>query len=235
MKPRRLAAPCCFIVLLQVVAQACALLPAHGQTAADTAMLDESLKIYSAGIVKTRLLARSTGVGIYLGRGAVVTAAHVIGRWHFLKDLQVRIAGQELPAKIVKEGSLEDTDLTVLSVDEERLPVGLRLRRNPLCKDPMRIGREVVVVAGEATARSRIIPPQLIPAQYRAKFGTIIADVAMAGSGSGVFDAGQRCLLGIVSRRISRIDAKRIDQTEFAKYFVPASTMADFLPDEYRF
>ena len=235
MKPRRLAASFGLIVMAQTMVQAWALPPAHAQTLPDAAVQDESLKTYSVGIVKTRLLSRSTGVGIYLGRGAVITAAHVVGRWHFLKDLQVRIAGQELPAKIVKEGSLEETDLTVLSVDEERLPVSLRLRRNPLCKDPMRIGREVVVVAGQATARSRTISPQLIPAQYRAKFGTVIADVALATSGSGIFDAGRRCLLGIVSRRITRIDAKKIDQTEFAKYFVPASTMADFLPDEYRF
>lgn len=108
-----------------VAASTCALLPALAQKSDDASILDESLKIYAVNVVKSRFYETFTGYGIYLGRGAAITAAHVVGRWHILTDLQVMIAGQKLPAKIVKEGSLAKTDLTVLSVDETRLPVSL--------------------------------------------------------------------------------------------------------------
>ncbi len=88
-----------------------------------------------------------TGYGIYLGQGAVITAAHVLGRWpYFISNPRVLIAGQELPAKVIRTGSPGTTDLAILSVDETRLPVSLRLRRNPLCKEPPQAGENVIVV-----------------------------------------------------------------------------------------
>jgi S1-C subfamily serine protease len=225
---------------LLVAALACA--PAQAESVDETAIWDKSLHSYSVQVIKTRaFFKRWTLNGIYLGRGGVLTAAHVVGRWHFLKDLQVGIAGQLLPAKIVKEGTLETTDLTVLSIDETRLPVRLRLRRNPVCREPVRVGREVVVVGGLGTARSRVISPLAVSTESRAKFGSVIEDVPIAMSGTGVFDADRRCLLGIISRRVTRIDAHQNgadvarNAVEHAKYFVPAPTIADFLPPEFRF
>ena len=43
----------------------------------------------------------------------------------------VRIAGLDLPANVVKEGAFERVDLTLLSVDEQKLPVSLRELRMP--------------------------------------------------------------------------------------------------------
>jgi hypothetical protein len=221
-------------VCMIVAVSACAALPALAQKSDDASTLDESLKVYGVKVVKSRFYETFTGIGIYLGRGAVITAAHVVGRWHILTDLQIVIAGEKLPATIVKEGAVDTTDLTVLSVDETRLPVSLRLRRNPVCKAPSRIGQEVVVVAPQGTSRSRVLSPLSIWPEFRKKFGTIIDDVQFSGSGSGVFDANKRCLLGIISSRISRIDVqpRRQRTPKFAKYFVP---VADFIPPEYRF
>ena len=149
---------CSFAALLSlfIAAGALAPSPARAQDANDPQALDKSLHDYSVRVVKTRVFQHESLNGIYLGRGAVLTAAHVVGRFHLLKELHVRIAGQELPAKIVKEGSLEKTDLTVLSIDEEQLPVRLRLRLNPVCREPLKVGQEVVVVAALGTARSRV-------------------------------------------------------------------------------
>jgi hypothetical protein len=204
---------------------------------------DHSLQQYFVQIIKTRVLQQQQDTlnGIYLGNGAALTAAHVVGRWQLLKELQVRIAGQVLPASVVKEGSLDTVDLTVLSVDDEQLPVSVRLRRNPVCQGPARIGQEVVVVTAGGVARSRVISPLLIPASARAKYGTVIGDVPGAISGTGVFDARRRCLLGIISRRVARLDAAKADAgapgklTRQAKYFVPAPVIAEFLPLEFRF
>jgi hypothetical protein len=53
-----------------------------------------------------------------------------------------------------------------------------------------------------------------------------------------VFDAGHKCLLGIMSRKIY-VPANSADvgseQKNIAKYFVPASTIRAFIPTEYRF
>ncbi len=118
---------------------------------------DESLRIYAVKVVKTTPFEKPfTGYGIYLGKGVVITAAHVIGRWGFLKDPHVLIAGQDLPATIVKEGSVEQTDLTLLSVDEGRLPASLQLRRNPLCRQSPQVGKNVIVIDPDTAAYFRI-------------------------------------------------------------------------------
>jgi len=202
---------------------------------------DDSLKIYAVNVVKTTPFEKPfTGYGIYLGKGAVLTAAHVIGRWGFLKNPRVLIAGQDLPARIVKEGSTEDIDLTVITVDETSLPTGLRLRQNPICKRPPRPGQSVIAVVPEETKRSHIISPMQIAPGLRGRFNTLTSEVAEA-SGSGIFDADGKCLLGIMSRRIQKYDYRMeagkliAEPVGFAGYFVPASQIAAFIPAEFRF
>ena len=143
------------------------------------------------------------GYGIYLGNGLILTAAHVAGEFAQTKP-HVLIAGLDLPAALVKEGTLDTIDLTLLSIDGTKLPVSLQMRRTPLCKHPPFAGERVVVAIPEGTATSKILPREAIPADLRGRFDTVIADVASTGnSGSGVFDAGDLCLLGIMSRKIS--------------------------------
>ena len=218
-----------------LVAALCATAPTQAQVP------DEALSIYAVHVVKTTPFeAPFTGDGIYLGKGAVITAAHVIGRWGFLKNPRVLVAGQDLAASIVKEGSIDETDLVVLSVDESKLPVALRLRRNPLCKTPARVGQEVIVVNPQHVARTHIMSPIYIEPRIRARFSSLTRELVGA-SGSGVFDADQRCLRGIVSRKIVKYNYRRqngkliMEDAGFAGYFVPASTIAKFLPGEFRF
>jgi hypothetical protein len=153
----------------------------------------------------------------------------------------VVIAGQDLPATLVKQGNFDSIDLTLLSVDGAKLPVGLQMRRTPLCKQPPFAGERVIVATPEGTAPSRVLPRQAIPADLRGRFDTNIADVATTGnSGSGVFDAGDLCLLGIMSRKISVISrplnlggpARSVD---IAKYFVPAAQIKAFIPETVSF
>ena len=202
---------------------------------------DDSLRIYAVNVVKTTPFEKSfTGYGIYLGKGAVITAAHVIGRLGFLKDPHVLVAGQYLPAKIVKEGSVEQTDVTLLSVDERRLPASLQLRRNPLCKQPPQVGENVVVIDTERTAYTQIMSPLFIAPSLRWRFNTLIRDLVGA-SGSGVFNAEKRCLMGILSRRVPKYEYRQqhgsiiAESVSSAGYFVSASEIADFIPPEFRF
>ena len=195
---------------------------------------DDALLVYAVNIHRTPVQPW-TGNGIYLWNGLFVTAAHVVGAGWITRP-KVVIEGQEYPTLIVKEGAFEQTDLTLLSVDEKLLPSRLRLRRNPLCRDNPWPGESVITVVPGQTARSRVLDPKYLPRDVR-KFSTVIGDVAGTGnSGSGVFDSTQRCLLGIMSRKISqkRTINGKTQVTDIAKYFVPASTLADFIPPELR-
>lgn len=195
---------------------------------------DDALLVYAVNIHRTPVQPW-TGNGIYLGNGLFITAAHVVGTGWITRP-KVVIEGQEYPTLIVKEGAFEQTDLTLLSVDEQFLPSRLRLRRNPLCRENPWPGESVITVVPGRTARSRVLDPKYLPIDVR-KFNTVIGDVAQTGnSGSGVFDSTQRCLLGIMSRKISqkRTINGKTQVTDIAKYFVPASTIASFIPAELR-
>jgi Trypsin-like peptidase domain len=181
------------------------------------------------------------GYGVYLGAGLVLTAAHVPGNVAETKP-HVVIAGEDLPASLVKQGRLEGVDLTLLSIDATKLPVRLRMRRTPLCERESYAGEPVVVATPEGTARSSVLALQEIPAELRGRFGTAIAYVAATGnSGSGVFDAANQCLLGIISRKISviqqesKLGAPVRTTKDIAKYFVPAPDIKAFIPESVSF
>ena len=197
----------------------------------------DSLRVYAVNIVKTAPFKPPfTGDGVYLGRGMVLTAAHVVGHWPLITRPRVLIAGQDLPAKVLKEGSFETIDLALLSIDKARLPVSLLLRRNPLCKEAPKIGMEAVNVVPDKTIPSRIISPSLIPANLRTRFDTLID--GPKASGSGLFDAERKCLLGIMSARVAKFRYQKrngriiVLPDGFAGYFVSAQKIADFIPSD---
>src|SRR6516225_6376700 len=74
---------------------------------------DDSLRIYAVDIWHDPQQSWGPGRGVYLGKGLVLTAAHVVGSVARTKP-SVRIAGMDLPAKVIKEGNLENVDLTLL-------------------------------------------------------------------------------------------------------------------------
>jgi hypothetical protein len=200
--------------------------PVHAQSP------DDNLKIYAVSIMNAvPFKTPFSGFGVYLGRGAFITAAHVVGHWSIFSAPRIKIAGQELLAKVVKKGSFETTDLALLTVDEKLLPVSLLMRLNPLCKSPPAVGLNVIVVYPERTVRSFIISPKFVSPEIRARFGSVIKGVQ--GSGSGVFDAERKCLLGIMSSAVPINDYR--GHRERAGNFVPASQIADFIPAEFRF
>ena len=194
---------------------------------------DETFLVYAVNIE----MPTWRGNGIYLGKGLFLTAAHVVGRGWWTRP-KIVIAGQKYPTRVIKEGSSSGTDLTLLAVEESLLPMRLRLRRNPLCTAPPRPGQEVVTVVPDAVVHSHIISPARLPATLRNRT-SVIADVATTGnSGSGVFDTRKKCLLGIMSQKISqtatRASTGEVEVHDIAKYFVPASTIDNFMPAEFR-
>ena len=201
---------------------------------------DDSLRIYGIHVVHTPPFKDPfIGYGIYLGQGLVLTASHVVGRVPGYSSPRVVIGGKDLPAKVLKQGAPDHTDLALLSVDQTLLPISLQLRRAPLCQFPLQVGMRVVVVYPERTVRSQIISPLLIPQEYRSKFPTLINE--FQGSGSGVFSADKKCLIGIMSARVTKFSyqgvkgAMTMRENGYAGYFVPVSKGAKFISPDYRF
>ena len=193
---------------------------------------DDELKVLAVSVLNVAPFVPFNMYGVYLGDGAVLTAAHVLGHWPSSANPRIIIAGQEISATLIKKGSFEQTDLALLSTDEASLPISLRLRHDPLCKTPPSVGTNVVVAYPDRTARSVVISPSAIPAGYRSRYNSLIRDVQV--SGAGAFDAEKKCLLGIMSAAVTTSDGTS-GQKRRAGYFVPASKIADFLPAELRF
>jgi hypothetical protein len=203
---------------------------------AQTTDEDDSLRIYAVNVVKTPPFKKEfIGYGIYLGQGTVITAGHVVGHWPFFTRPRVLVAGLDLPAKILKNGLDANIDLALLSIDERRLPVTLRLRRNPLCQTAPMVGMTVIDVVPERTSRSRVISSLLIEPALRHRFDSLINDVE--GSGSGIFDAQRKCLLGIASAEVvkykNQMSGGHVTYTPagFAGYFVSAAKITTFLAE----
>ena len=198
---------------------------------------ENTLLLYAVSINQTPEKGRS-GTGIYLGKGLVLTASHVVGE-ALINRPHVTIAGQDLPARVIKQDTFERSDLALLAIDEGNLPQALQLRRISLCQTPPWPGQDVITVIPEEAVHSRVMSPVWLPLSAR-RFSTVISDVTRTGnSGSGVFDAQKRCLLGIMSRKISqtrtRKDTGSRETFDIAKYFVPASRIAEFMPAEFQF
>ena len=198
---------------------------------------DDSLRIYAVNVVKTPPFKEQfVGYGIYLGRGIVITAGHVVGHWPLFTRPRVLIAGHDLPAKVLKSGLDNQVDLALLSIDETPLPISLRLRRNPLCQAPPVVGMQVIDVVPESTSRSHVISALSIEPALRSRFDSLIDDVK--SSGSGIFDAQRKCLLGIASAEVVKFKNQMRSghaayvPTGFAGYFVSAAKIIKFLPKD---
>jgi hypothetical protein len=117
---------------------------AHAQATDHAEPTDDSLRVYAVNI--------GTNYGIYLGKGLIITAAHVLGSESQPEHI-VRITGMDLPAKTIRQSPFELRDLALLSVDEQKLPIYLRMRRMPLCEKAPWVGEPVIVAIPEGTAR----------------------------------------------------------------------------------
>jgi hypothetical protein len=188
---------------------------------------DDSLLPYAVGV--------NGGAGVYLGNGLILSVAHVVGGGIVNKP-KVAIADRNLPATVVKESPFEQLDLALLEIDEATLPVSLRLRRIPLCQGSTWPGEEIVSLSAQGPVRSRILLPTSLPMEAR-RFSTVFRDDGKTGnSGTGVFEAQRKCLLGIVSRGIFQVQTQKGTEKKItrniAKYFVSAATIAKFIPKQ---
>ncbi len=176
-------------------------------------------------IVTARLIRNGapSGSGVYLGSGLIVTAAHLVDP---NSPMSATVAKVTLPATILKHGS--EIDLSLLKIDKDKLPANPPLPDTPLCRAPPWPGDPVLVADATDITKSRIASPQGLNFLMRRRFSTLISDVATTGnSGSGVFDPVRKCLLGIISVKLT--GTSETGPKDFAKYFVPAEEVRSFV------
>jgi hypothetical protein len=106
--------------------------------------------IATAGIVRN---GGQSGSGVYLKPGLIITAAHLTE----VENMSVRLAGLVLPAKVLKQGAFDDVDLSLLLVEEGKLPATVELLRMQLCEAPPWPGDPVIVVDAERLAAGAVI------------------------------------------------------------------------------
>ena len=163
-EPTRNRAVCLgFGCCLAAVATLASFGDAHAQST------DDSLRLYAVDIWQDPPQSWGPGRGVYLGSGLVITAAHVVTPVAHTNP-NVRIAGMDLPANAIKEGNFERVDLTLLSIDQQKLPIYLQMRRMPLCENQPWPGEPVVVAIPEGTARSRVMLPHCFPLTSKRDF-----------------------------------------------------------------
>jgi hypothetical protein len=162
------------------------------------------------------------GVGIYLGTGFAITAAHVTGQhsgW-------VRVDGQYVPASLIKFG-YPAVDLALFRLPDAKLPSELQDVTVQLCTEQPAPGTPAVLVTGpERITYTSLADPAMLNPESRAKLGTMITDVETSGrSGSGVFQADKKCLLGILSALVTNTAT----QKAIGSFYISADTIRAFL------
>lgn len=142
----------------------------------------------------------SSGGGVWLGNGKVLTAAHIrLGS----KSDQIFVTsnGERVKADIVLSGMPPRNDLLLLKIDQALIPAALaKVPPAQVCGDVEPVGAKLYV-----TVRDRIYSTYASPAgtvMYKGKMwsNSTTALLSHGVSGSPVYEAKSDCLAGIVSR-----------------------------------
>lgn len=180
----------------------------------------------------------ATGSAVHLGNGLFVTAAHVVdgapalmrGCPPSLPRSTVTFQGSTRLAELVGTGTAEvgpvlglrylgGRDLGLL-----RLPGGLGPAAHP-CAFDATAGEAVIIASPWRVFRTRVLGMMQEDRQVFGGYAEVAARLEPGESGAGVFDAGQGCLLGVVSHR----DNPTPDRTRV----VLASALRAFLEEEH--
>jgi S1-C subfamily serine protease len=134
-------------------------LPARGEESSP----DSKPWVATAQLVRNG--AAPGGAAVYLGSGLVLTAAHLVDPG---ADMSVVVAGTRLPARVLKQGVYEDVDLSLLMIEQSKLP--RPLPAVPLCSAPPWPGDPVIVIDAANATRSHIAAPALLSTWLRYRF-----------------------------------------------------------------
>lgn len=180
----------------------------------------------------------STGSGVYLGAGLVLTADHVVHVDPAHPGVKVLLPERALiSGDVVMEGTdySPDLDIALIRLDMNALTPSRR-DETPTLVCPANPGLNIpMTVAAQGKISSAMTIPQPMERLNNAAHATqgwtniLSTGYPHGASGGGVFDPVRNCLEGIISLELSD-PSRGIDLTSF----IPASRIAPFLDAYYR-
>lgn len=174
----------------------------------------------------------SQGSGVFLGRGLVLTAAHVVSVDPGNRQVTVLLDGRRVDGVLVRDGQAQKLDLALIRLkDEDLSPQRRDQPLVPVCPANPEPSQPVTVVAMGQSVTAFTIPKGLTSDGREESWTNLLATGFKQGnSGGGVFSIRQKCLWGIVNLElggVSKTTGKPIELTAF----VPAARITPFLEE----
>lgn len=143
----------------------------------------------------------TSGGGVWLGNGQVLTAMHLFRGLKVGDSVEVIIHGKKLIATPLFPGDLGDEDLALLQVPIASLPDGLRSLPGPkVCTRNEQPSNRLYVVGYDTSYHTYASPDSQIRYQKQTWSNATTALFSHGVSGSAVYDQDSGCLAGIISR-----------------------------------
>ncbi|MDR3438048.1 serine protease [Telmatospirillum sp.] len=176
----------------------------------------------------------SQGSGVFIGRGLVLTAAHVVKVDPANTKVTVLLDGWRLDGTLVFDGQRENVDLALILLPPEVLSEKRRTQAQvPVCAANPGPNQPVAVASMGTVTNAATIPTAITSDLQTGTWTNLLSTGFHQGnSGGGVFNPQQGCLWGILNMEMSgpsQTNGQLIDLTAF----VPASKITPFL-DEFR-
>lgn len=143
----------------------------------------------------------TTGGGVWLGNGQVLTAMHLFQTSKDSDTIDVFVRGEKLAAVPALGGDLQDNDLALLIVPPASVPETLRSLPMPqICRRKEQVGEHLYVVAYDRTYSTYASPDGQTTYQGKTWSRATTEIFSHGVSGSAVYDEDRGCLAGIISR-----------------------------------
>jgi hypothetical protein len=170
------------------------------------------------GIEVTTNGVTSSGGGVWLGNGEVLTATHIFSGVKSPSDpMFVTWRGDRFKAVPIFHGVPPDTDLILLKVDQALVSKSLaRVPAPQVCADVAPIGKRLYVTARDRTYTTYASPAGSIRFKDKTWSNSTTALLSHGVSGSPVYDDDTGCLAGIVSRMELGLGANLADPKQGA-------------------
>lgn len=195
------------LVTLCLMTLASCAVRSHGPSLPDNAslVLPSDLMSEKSPFVEIEVVtdgATSSGGGVWLGDGQVLTATHIfLGVKSPADPIFVTVHGQKVKANVVFHGQPPHNDLLLLKIDQTSFPASLTKVVPPkICADVEPVGAQLYIPSRDSVYQTYASPAGTVMYKGKTWSNSTTALLSHGISGSPVYQGKSGCLAGIVSR-----------------------------------